>query len=43
MLKVKWYFENTNVKEALWYFELFMRSHSEQHLVDLLKYLKDRE
>ncbi|WP_338790480.1 hypothetical protein [Bernardetia sp. MNP-M8] len=43
MLKVKWYFENTNVEEALWYFELFMRSHAEQHLVDLLKYLKDRE
>lgn len=43
LLEVKWYFENTNSKEAIWYFELFMRGHSEQHLVDLLKYLKDRE
>lgn len=43
LLEVKWYFENTNSKEAIWYFELFMRGHSEQHLVDLLKYLKDLE
>lgn len=43
MLKVKWYFENTNLKKAVWEFESWMRIHSEQHLVDLLKYLKDRE
>lgn len=41
MLDVKWRFENTSNNNALWYFELHMRSHSEQHLIDLLKYLKD--
>ncbi|WP_375559599.1 hypothetical protein ACE193_17945 [Bernardetia sp. OM2101] len=43
LLEIKWRFENTTEKKALWYFELLMRIHSEQHLVDLLKYLKDRE
>ncbi len=43
LLEIRWRFENTNEKKALWYFELLMRIHSEQHLVDLLKYLKDLE
>lgn len=43
MSKVKWYFAHTNSDEALWYFNFFMFGHSEQHLVDLLKYLKDLE
>ena len=41
MLNVKWRFENTSDDDALWHFELYMRSHSEQHLVNILKYLKD--
>lgn len=43
LLEIKWRFESTTEKKALWYFELLMRIHSEQHLVDLLKYLKDLE
>ncbi|MFT6138019.1 MAG: hypothetical protein ACJAUJ_001110 [Salibacteraceae bacterium] len=43
MLDVKWRFENTSNNDALWHFDLLMRSHSEQHLVDLLKHLKDLE
>jgi hypothetical protein len=42
LLEVKWRMENTSEKDAIWYFELLMRSHSEQHLVDLLKRLKER-
>jgi hypothetical protein len=42
LLGVKWKFENTSEKDAIWTFELSMKAHSEQHLVDLLKYLKDK-
>ncbi|MDX2360811.1 MAG: DUF5063 domain-containing protein [Crocinitomicaceae bacterium] len=42
MLDVKWRLENTSTNDALWDFELSMRSHSEQHLVNLMKYLKDK-
>lgn len=42
MLVVKWRFENTSEDEAIWHFQFIMRIHSEQHIVDLLKYLKDK-
>ena len=42
LLEVKWRMENTSEKDAIWYFELLMRTHSEQHLVNLLKRLKER-
>ncbi len=41
LLTVQWYFENTTETNALWHFKFLMQSHSEQHLVDLLKYLTD--
>ncbi|WP_255362825.1 DUF5063 domain-containing protein [Tenacibaculum sp. MAR_2009_124] len=43
LLTVKWRMENTSKNDALWHFELLMRTHSEQHLVDLLKRLKERD
>ena len=42
MLVVKWRFENTSEDEAIWHFQFIMRIHSEQHIVDFLKYLKDK-
>lgn len=42
LLAVKWRMENTSMNDALWSFDFSMRSHSEQHLVDLLKRLKER-
>ena len=42
LLEVKWCFEKTSEKNAKWHFYDIMRIHSEQHLVDLLKYLKDK-
>ena len=42
MLQIKWQFENTSQKYAEWCFKDLMRIHSEQHLVNLLKYLKDK-
>jgi hypothetical protein len=43
LLVVKWRFENTSEIDAIWDFEFSMRTHSEQHLVDLLKYIKEIE
>lgn len=42
LLEVKWCFENSSEKNAKWVLSDLMRTHSEQHLVDLLKYLKDK-
>ena len=42
LLAVKWRMENTSRNDALWHFDFSMRTHSEQHLVDLLKRLKDK-
>ena len=41
LLEVKWCFENTTDKNANWHLFNLMRVHSEQHLVNFLKYLKD--
>ncbi|TMU54812.1 DUF5063 domain-containing protein [Flagellimonas algicola] len=42
LLEIKWRMENTTEKDAIWHFELKMRTHAEQHIVDLLKRLKER-
>ncbi|MEL7002891.1 MAG: DUF5063 domain-containing protein [Bacteroidota bacterium] len=41
LLEVKWRFNNTSITDAKWHFVFLMRVHSEQHLVDLLKYIKE--
>ena len=42
MLAVKWKYENTSIDDAKWEFDFSMRNHSERHLVNLLKYLKEK-
>lgn len=43
MMEVQWRFDHTSEQDALWYFEFIVRNNSEQHLVNLLKNLKDSE
>ena len=43
LMEVKWRMENTSEMDALWHFEYLMKIHSEQHLIDLLKYIKEKE
>lgn len=43
MLKVKWQFEHVSPAAAKWVFEFHMQAHSEEHLVEFLKYLKNKE
>lgn len=42
LIEVQWRFENNSEKDGLYQFEFLMKHHSEQHLVNLLKYLKDK-
>lgn len=42
LLVVKWKMENTSEMDALWEFEFSMRTHSEQHLINLLKFIKEK-
>lgn len=39
LLEVKWCYENTSLKNAEWHFCNLMKIHSEQHLVNFIKYL----
>lgn len=41
--EVAWRLQNTSLDDALWYFNTLMRMHSEQHLLNLLVYLKALE
>jgi len=43
LMEVQWRFQNTSEMDAIWYFEFIMRNHSERHIVNLLKTLKDLE
>ena len=43
LLVVKWKMHNTSEMDALWEFNFSMKTHSEQHLIDLLKYLNEKE
>ncbi|MBC3847209.1 DUF5063 domain-containing protein [Winogradskyella echinorum] len=43
LIEVQWRLENNSEKDGLYQFEFLMKHHSEQHLVNLLKYLKDKD
>lgn len=43
LIEVQWRLENNCEKDGLYQFEFLMKNHSEQHLVNLLKYLKDKD
>lgn len=42
LIEIQWRLENNSEKDGLYQFKFLMKHHSEQHLVNLLKYLKDR-
>jgi len=42
LIEVQWRLENNSEKDGLYQFEFLMKHHSEQHLVNLIKYLKDK-
>ena len=42
LIEVQWRLKNNSEKDGLYQFKFLMKHYSEQHLVDLLKYLKDK-
>ena len=43
LLEIKWRIENNSLNDGLWYFELIFSSHTQQHILNLLNYLKQRK
>jgi len=43
LLQIKWRMENNSQNNGLWYFELIFSGHTQQHIIDLLKYLKQQK
>jgi hypothetical protein len=43
LIEVQWRLENNSEKDGHYQFEFLMKHHSEQHLVNLLKYIKDQD
>ncbi|NCP61536.1 MAG: DUF5063 domain-containing protein [Flavobacteriales bacterium] len=42
LLEIKWRIENNSLADGLWFFELTFYSHTQQHIIDLLKYMKQK-
>lgn len=42
LLEIKWRAETNSENDAWWYFELSFYSHTQQHLIDLLNYMKHK-
>ncbi len=42
LLEVKWRLEHNSLADGLWYFHLIFPSHTQQHILDLLNYLKQK-
>ena len=42
LLEIKWRIENNSLADGLWFFELTFYSHTQQHILDLLNYIKQK-
>jgi hypothetical protein len=42
LLEIKWRIENNSVEDGLWFFELIFHSHTQQHIIDLLNFMKQK-
>ena len=43
LLEVKWRIENNSFNDGIWFFKFIFRSHTQQHILDLLNYIKQKE
>lgn len=43
LLEVKWRIENNSLDDGVWFFKFIFRSHTQQHILDLLNYIKQKE
>lgn len=42
LLEIKWRIKNNSLADGLWFFELIFYSHTQQHILDLLNYMKQK-
>ena len=42
LLEIKWRIENNSLADGLWFFELIFYSHTQQHILDLLNLIKQK-
>jgi hypothetical protein len=42
LLEIKWRIETNSLSNGLWYFQLIFYSHTQQHILDLLNYMKQK-
>ncbi len=42
LLEIKWRIENNSLEDGLWYFQFAFSSHFQQHILDLLNYMKQK-
>lgn len=40
LLEIKWRIENNSLADGLWFFELIFYSHTQQHILNLLNFMK---
>ena len=43
LLEVKWRIENNSLEDGLWFYNFIFRSHTQQHILDLLNYIKQKK
>jgi hypothetical protein len=43
LLEIKWKNENNSENDAWWFFEFIFHAHTQQHLINLLNYLKNKK
>ena len=42
LLEIKWRIETNSLEDGLWYFELIFYSHTQQHILNLLNFIKNK-
>ena len=42
LLEIKWRIENNSLNDGLWFFNFIFKSHTQQHILDLLNYMKQK-
>jgi len=42
LLQIKWRIEHNSLADGLWYFKLMFNFHTQQHILDLLNYMKQK-
>ena len=42
LLEIKWRIERNSLADGLWYFQLVFYSHTQQHILDLLNFMKQK-